>query len=125
MYSSSLKFVVVMLATVYAFAGIASALQLHAEVAPQTYWGLLAAFWAFLAVSLWRLSLIARTISVTLLWCVVFLFTLSALDPSYFSELWAEFGAAGRQNHPVIYVVMALSAFVALRVLANNKAEFR
>ncbi len=125
MHSSSLKFVVVLLVAGYTLAGIASALQLRAEVAPQTYWGLLAAFWAFLAVSLWRLSIIARTISVTLLWFVVFLFTLSAFDPSYFSELWAEIGVAGRQNHPVIYVVMALSAFVALRVLAKNKAEFR
>ncbi len=124
-HSSSLKLVVTILAAVYMLAGIASALQLKAQVTPQTVWLLLAGFWVFLAVSLWRLSVIGRTISVTLLWCVVFLFTFSAFAPSYFSELGSEIGATGLQNSQVSYVVIALSAFVALRVLGKHKMEFR
>jgi peptidoglycan/LPS O-acetylase OafA/YrhL len=125
MQSSSLKFVIVLLVAGYALAGFASAHQLRAEMAPQAYWGTLAAFWAFLAVSLLRLSVTARTISVALLWSVVLLFSLCALEPSSVSELAEVLGMAELQTRRVSNACIALSAFGALRVLAKHKAVFR
>ncbi len=125
MKSSILKFVIFLLAAGYALAGIASALQFREEEEPQAYWGLLAAFWAFLAVSLWRLNVIAKTISVTLLWCVVLLFGFGAVEPLYLSELAEVIGVAGLQPRRAINACIALSAFGALRVLAKHREVFR
>ena len=125
MQSLSLKFVIVLLVAGYTLAGIASALQLRAEVESQTYWGVLAAFWAFLAVSLWRLSVIAKIISVTLLWSVVLLCIFDALEPLHFSELAEGIGVGRLQTRRTIDACIVLSAFGALRVLAKHRAVFR
>lgn len=125
MYNPSLKFVVTILALLYLLAGVASAVELHQREEFLIAWSLLAASWFFLAISIWRLNRIARTVSVTLLWVVLLVGTLGALHPYYFPELKPAFDHPGLRNQPEILLVPALLSLWALRILAKNKEEFR
>lgn len=125
MYKPSLKFVVTILALLYLLAGVASALVLRQREEFLVAWSLLAGFWFFLAISLWRLSRIARTVSVTLLWVVLLVGTLGALHPYYLPELKPAFDHPGLKNQPEILLVPALLSLWALRILGKNKQEFR
>ncbi len=125
MQSPSLKVVVVALSAVYALAGIAGALQLREEVPPQPGWTLLAAFWAFLAVSLWRLSAIARTTSILLLLLVVLLFTIGGFQPLYLPEFGILITTEGLPHRQAIHVCIVAAALAALLVLVKNKSAFR
>ncbi len=125
MYKPSLKFVVTILALVYVLAGIASAMAMRERHEFIIGWSLLAGLCFFLAISTWRLSRIARTISVTLLWVLVLVGALGALHPYYFPELKPAFAHAGLRNQPEILLVPAFLSLWALRILAKNKGEFR
>lgn len=125
MYKPSLKFVVAILALVYLFAGIASAMAMREREEFIIGWSLLAGFWIFLAISIWRLSRIARTVSVTLLWALVLFGTLGATHQYYFPELRSAFDHPGLQNQPEILLLPAFLSLWALRILAKNKGEFR
>lgn len=125
MYKPTLKVVVTILALSYLLAGAASVLALRQQGQYLIGWTLLAAFWLFLAVSIWRLSRIARTISVTFLWVVVLGGAAAGLHPYYMPELGAAFAYPGLQDRPEVLLVPAVFGLVALRVLAKNKEEFR
>ncbi len=125
MYKPSLRFVVTILALLYLLAGAASTMAMREREEFIIGWALLAGFWFFLTVSIWRLSRIARTVSVTLLWTLVLIGALGALHPYYFPELKPAFAHPGLQNQPEILLVPAFLSLWALRILARNKQEFR
>lgn len=125
MYKASLKFVVTILALLYLLAGVASAMELRRREEYLILWSLFAGLWFFLAISIWRLSRIARTVSVTFLWVIILIGTLGALHPYYFPELKPAFDHPGLQNQPEILLVPALLSLWAVRILGKNKREFR
>lgn len=125
MYKASLKFVITIIALLYVLAGIASVMAMRQQEDFIIGWSLLAGFWFFLAISIWRLSRIARVVSMTFLWVVILVGTAAALHPYYFPELRPAFAHPSLRNQPEILLVPALLSLWALRIFAKNREEFR
>lgn len=120
----SVKLVVAALGIVYVLATVLCVIEFHRQESLQMLWAFLAVFFVILAGGLLRFNIIAKTISVTLLWAVAFLSAYNAVQSLVSSELGNIVEIPGLQNRPDIYFFIVFIALVALRILGKYKMEF-
>lgn len=138
-----LNLVILCSVLLYAVAGVLGLIQLHTQEEFHLLWSLLAGFCFFLAVGLIRLSNVARSLTVMLLWINILLFVLARLanpsgyagtgvrlplDPPPVASLADLFLHASTVDDSQAHVVMSLLlvfSLVALYVLGRNKHRFR
>lgn len=106
-------------------AGLYSMIQMQRYEVFPSFWTFSTAFWLFLAVGLWRFSRIARTITVTMLWCSVLILPFAVLDPANLAMISHTLADPDIYDLRVIAIPTLTLSLIGLMVLNKNKDEFR
>lgn len=138
-----LNLVILCSVLLYAYAGIEGLIQLHTQEEFHWLWSVLSGFCFFTAVGLMRMSKVARSMTVMLLWVNILLFVLARLtnpsgyirtevrlpiDPPPMASLADLFLHASTVEDSQAHVVMAfllIFSLVGVYVLGRNKRKFR
>lgn len=120
-----LTLIVFGLSLIYLLAGTFSTVQMHRHEVFPNFWTLSAAFWLFLAVGLWRFSRIARTITVTMLWCAVLILPFAILEPANLAMISLSLADPDIYDVRAIAIPTLMLSVLGMMVLNKHKDEFR
>jgi hypothetical protein len=125
MPSGLLTLVLVVVVIAYLAMGVYGAVKLYHHDNPQFFWSVSSAFWLFLAVGMVRMSRIARTITVTLMWLLVLILPFGIADPENLLMLWPALRETGGQNLRAVAIPVVTFSLFSLIILGKNRDEFR
>ncbi len=138
-----LKVVILCSVLLYAYAGIVGLIQLHTQEEFHFLWSLLSGFCFFTAVGLMRMSNVARSLTVIVLWINILLFASArVLNPSGYTfaegelsinpkpiaslaDLFLKASTTDDSPHSVVMAFLLMFSLVGVYVLGRNKREFR
>ena len=113
------------LVVVYLLLAIQSLIKFHAHEDFRIVWSFSAGYFLFLAVGLLRMSAIARSITVSMMWIAVLLLPVAIYDPSILEIFVSEFAQPTFYNVRAVSVPAVVLCVIGLMVLNKYRKEFR
>ena len=113
------------LVIVYLLLAVQSLIRLHTHEEFHIVWSFSAGYFLFLAVGLLRMSAIARSITVAMMWIAALLLPIAIYDPAILEMFVPEFAQPTFYNVRAVSVPALMLCIVGLMVLNKNRKEFR